>query len=63
MSGRYQDFMFARDGTIVEIRVIDAEKLVYYRTIRQGPFFLDDMAGLRNVWTKGPEWQFLPRPR
>jgi hypothetical protein len=60
---RYEDFTFARDGTIVEIRITENEKIAYYRVIRQGPFFLDDMANLRKVWTKGAEWQFLPWPR
>lgn len=58
---RYQDFTLGpRNGTIVEIRVVAGDKLVLYRVVAQGPYFLEDMASLRGIWERGPGWQFLP---
>jgi hypothetical protein len=59
----YKDFTLERNGTRVEIRVVGSEKLVWYRVTAQGPYFLEDMANMRQTWTRGLGWQFLPWPR
>lgn len=57
---QYKDVTFVRNGTTIEIRIVAADKLVYYRVLAEGPYFLEDAANMRKIWTKSPGWRFLP---